>query len=660
MGRWKRKPGSKNKKPKIEERSEGLRSWPELTMENALFDLYYKVNIITEDEWEEFMNTMKRELPTTFRITGSRNHAFELRDQMVAEFFKDLQINTEEEDIQAPTPIPWYPNDLGWFYKVTRNKIKQSPEFSRFHKFLVTETDIGNISRQEAVSMIPPLLMNIQSNHYILDMCAAPGSKTTQLIEALHNTNNQSVLPEGVVIANDSDSKRSYMLVHQAKRLQSPCLIVTNHDASQFPKMVSPTQATESVLFDRILCDVPCTGDGTIRKNKPILAKWNPNQAIGLHRLQVRLLRRGCQLLKKRGRLVYSTCSLNPLENEAVVSYVLSEFKDQIHLVDVSKELFRLKRRPGLKTWKVMDKKGNFYDSYVQVEDSDLKKQLRESMFPLDNIEEYHIDRCLRIYPHLQDTGGFFVAVIEKTADDIPESDPSDDLVIEHQQPTEKEEPFVEEEITEEKKITFKEIRKATVRVVHQEPFSFLSENSPDIQDIIQHYEIQSFPFDQFLCRSEKAVNRSIYFISPGVKRILTTLNRDRLRVVSVGVHALTRNENKDPEYCSFRFHQEFLPFIIPFMSKQFILQISLKDLEVILSEEYPFFEQFSEQTSQKLKELGRGGGCVFEFDPKQQGGTKFQFPIILSIWRAKKSVNLLLPKTEKQSLLSRFRSCLT
>lgn len=68
-------------------------------------------------------------------------------------------------------------------------------------------------------------------------MCAAPGSKTAQLIESLHKTNGSGELPKGFVIANDVDNNRCYMLVHQAKRLNSPNILITNHDSSLFPNL---------------------------------------------------------------------------------------------------------------------------------------------------------------------------------------------------------------------------------------------------------------------------------------------------------------------------------------------------------------------------------------------------------------------------------------
>ena len=92
----------------------------------------------------------------------------------------------------------------------------------KLHTFLVSETETGYISRQEAVSMIPPLLLDVRSHHAVLDLCAAPGSKTAQLVELLHSdgkldTSSQSVVPSGVVVANDRDNDRCYMMIHQVR-----------------------------------------------------------------------------------------------------------------------------------------------------------------------------------------------------------------------------------------------------------------------------------------------------------------------------------------------------------------------------------------------------------------------------------------------------------
>ena len=259
----------------------------------------------------------------------------------------------EGESIQAPKPLPWYPNELGWYFDCSRKAFRKCATLKEFHQFLVTETELGNISRQEAVSMLPPMLLDVKPGHKVLDMCAAPGSKTAHLIEALHgeleeddqSSQGYPFPQESLVIANDVDSKRCHTLVHQTKRLQSPVLMVTNYDAASFPNLMyfdgglgdvnSLDDANRSIpfsslQFDRILCDVPCSGDGTMRKNILLWKRWNPMDAIGLHRLQINILNRACALLKVDGYLVYSTCSFNPVENEAVIATILRRYPGKI------------------------------------------------------------------------------------------------------------------------------------------------------------------------------------------------------------------------------------------------------------------------------------------------------------------------------------------
>jgi len=306
---------------------------------------------------------------------------------------------------------------------------------------------VGNISRQEAVSMIPPLVMDIQPHHIVLDMCAAPGSKTAQLIEAIHaneETRVQAAIqdesiddgsggrPAGLVIANDADYRRSHMLIHQTKRLNSPNLIVTNHDATMYPSLLVKNEdgRKEYLKFDRILADVPCSGDGTARKNYNVWRDWNPLGAIGLHLTQVRILVRGLQMLKVGGRIVYSTCSMNPIENEAVVAAAIDRCGglERVNILDCSDRLPELKRRPGVKGgWRVMDKDGSWFSSFEQVDKADMREarlsRIVPSMFPSEDGKSDEdesrvpLERCMRVYPHLQDTGGFFITVLEKRAE---------------------------------------------------------------------------------------------------------------------------------------------------------------------------------------------------------------------------------------------------
>ncbi|KAK7505251.1 hypothetical protein BaRGS_00003413 [Batillaria attramentaria] len=313
------------------------------------------------------------------------------------------------EHVKPPKCLSWYPDELAWQIDLSRKVVRSQEVLSRLHDFL------GNISRQEAVSMIPPLVLDVQPNSRVLDLCAAPGSKTAQLIEYLHKDEN--TIPEGFVVANDKDPKRCYLMVHQVKRLSSPCFMIVNQDASTFPRLrITPDEdKPEYLTFDRVLADVPCSGDGTMRKNIDIWRKWSPIMGVGMHSLQLKILKRGLELLEVGGRLVYSTCSMHPAEDEAVIAEMLRKCQGSVELVDISSYLPGLKTVAGLRSWKLMTKYGQWIESHDAVP-AQLKTQFLKSMFPPTDAEAetFNLHRCVRILPHHQDTGGFFIAALQK------------------------------------------------------------------------------------------------------------------------------------------------------------------------------------------------------------------------------------------------------
>ncbi|CAG8485723.1 12913_t:CDS:10 [Acaulospora morrowiae] len=553
----------------------------------------------------------------------------------------------------------WYPDELGWQHSAPRMIIKKEPEFQTFHRWLVSETEVGNISRQEAVSMIPPLLLDVKPDHWVLDMCAAPGSKTTQIIEAIHaNDAQDTVIPSGIVIANDADPRRSYTLVHQAKRLRSPCLLVTNHDAAQFPG-IYVKQGTDDVLrpiqFDRILVDVPCSGDGTLRKNYLVWKDWNIGRAIGIHYTQVKILLRGAQLVKDNGRIVYSTCSMNPLENEAVVAEVLRRCRGNLQLVDVSDQLPQLIRAPGLTTWKVMSKENVWVDSLEDINPK-YRKKYERSLWPPSNANDLNLEKCMRIYPHFQDTGGFFIAVLQKTGpitdissvndlqsfskedhnndeetvdasseldteiindDAIVDDDSSENFedresdVIESAHKKRSNSGSSEDELRKRTKTEelndIKDDRSPSQRRGGEEPFLFLEPDNQDIPIIREYYGLsEEFPIGQLLVRSTNEKNKTIYLVSEAVKRVLEASDSKRLKIINTGIRAFTRQEANEAIKCDFRFNAEGLSTIHPFISDKRVVEFELEDLRILLSEPTPLIERFCERIKEKLKNLGK------------------------------------------------------
>lgn len=388
-------------------------------------------------------------------ILTDYSHALAVQQRLRDFYIPEItSITYEDQYVDAPQPVDWYPDRLAWFMTTPKNVIRRFKPFASFQKFLVAETDVGNINRQEVVSMIPPLLIDIKPGMTVLDMCAAPGSKSAQLIEMIHAGEEERARevasrlekgqekPEGqefedngrstgLLVANDVDYKRAHMLVHQMKRLSSPNIIVTNHDATIYPSIKIPSLPSTDgkptpnryLKFDRILADVPCSGDGTARKNLEIWRTWTPSNGLGLHMTQVRILMRALQMLKVGGRVVYSTCSMNPVEDEAVVAAAIDRCggSKQIDIIETEGLLPGLKRYPGLKSWNIMDKVGRIWNDYDAVlkhkseVGEDGLGRLQDSMFPPK--EDLPLDRAIRVYPHQQDTGAFFICVLEKKSE---------------------------------------------------------------------------------------------------------------------------------------------------------------------------------------------------------------------------------------------------
>ena len=207
---------------------------------------------------------------------------------------------------------------------------------------------------------------------------------------------------------------------------------VTNHFGQDFPGLYNhKTGVLETCqVFDRVLCDVPCSGDGTLRKNPAIWKYWHVGDGLTLHPIQIAIAKRAAALLKVSGIMVYSTCTFNPIENEAVIAELLRISDGALELVDCSKELPGLIRQKGLTKWSVgwqrKSKKPlanatvpcpglQWFESTADVpRDMANSGRLLSSMFPPEKDAE-NLSRCMRLMPMDQDTGGFFVAVLRKT-----------------------------------------------------------------------------------------------------------------------------------------------------------------------------------------------------------------------------------------------------
>ncbi len=252
----------------------------------------------------------------------------------------------------ALTPVPWCPEGF-WIEKEGEE---------RFDIGNIPEHQLGYFYIQEAASMIPPVVLAPEPGDRVLDLCAAPGSKTTQLAQYLRN--------QGLLVANDVDWSRLKPLGLNLMRCGVTNTAVVLKANNRLPE----------AFFDKVLVDAPCSGTGTIRRSLKTMRMWSPGLVARMTKDQRRLIRLGYALLKPGGVMVYSTCSQEPEENEGVLSWFLEREPG------ASLETFSLGivRSPPVEEW---------------------------------GGKRFHpaIGNVLRIYPQDNDTEGFFVAKIRKS-----------------------------------------------------------------------------------------------------------------------------------------------------------------------------------------------------------------------------------------------------
>jgi 16S rRNA (cytosine967-C5)-methyltransferase len=214
-----------------------------------------------------------------------------------------------------------------------------------------TRTDAfrrGLFSIQDEASQIVPLLLDVQPNDSVLDLCAAPGGKTAPLVRAAGS--------DGLLVAADRHAHRIRSMRDQFKRLALARVRLIELDAAQ------PLPFRHQ--FNRILVDAPCSGTGTLARHPEIRWRLRPEQFAEFHGLQVALLKNALAQLAPGGRLVYSTCSMEPEENEEVVADALLHAPSirRVNAVKAAQELAP-HLAPGIEPGRMFDADGHFRTS---------------------------------------------------------------------------------------------------------------------------------------------------------------------------------------------------------------------------------------------------------------------------------------------------------
>ena len=306
----------------------------EIVFKHKFIDRYSKLT-----NWEEFKTSSLTFLRRSIRANTLKMKVEELKQR--------LHQNWTLEQ------IPWCKE--GFWIEHTKKERRDIGN--------LIEHSLGYFYTQEAASMIPPIVLEPNPNDIVLDIAASPGSKTTQIAQYMKN--------QGILIANDYTIERMKPLSINLQRCGATNAVITLMEGQWFKN--------SGIEFDKILVDAPCSGTGTIRKSLKTIGIWNPDMVRRLSITQKQLLETGFNLLKQDGVLVYSTCSLEPEENEGVVNFLL-----------------------------------NKYDNAKMEE---IKLEINKSTAILEFEEEKYneeIKKCLRIWPQDNDTEGFFVARVRK------------------------------------------------------------------------------------------------------------------------------------------------------------------------------------------------------------------------------------------------------
>lgn len=267
--------------------------------------------LYSEEDLEKVLHAFSIKPLPSFRVNALKAQASDIA----------LELETHGFELEK---VLWYPDAF-----ILKNKsVRELTETEEYKSGLIY---IQNLS-----SMIPALILNPQENDYVLDIAAAPGSKTTQIAALMHNT--------GDIVANDISPKRLYKLKDNLKQLGVTNVRVVGLRGESFWQRYPE-------LFDKVLVDVPCSMEGRIQiDDQKTYQDWSTKKIKQLAKLQKYILRSAVSATRVGGTIVYSSCTLSPEENEEVIEWVMSKTPEALQVQQI--EIPNLMLQPGLTRWK--------------------------------------------------------------------------------------------------------------------------------------------------------------------------------------------------------------------------------------------------------------------------------------------------------------------
>ena len=258
-------------------------------------------------EVDNILIGMNQDRYTTLRVNTLKYDIHSLMN-----YFKEKNIKFER--------VPWYKDAL-----IIKNaKEKDIQKLDIYEK--------GYIYLQSLSSMVPPIVLNPKPSESVLDVAAAPGSKTTQLAAIMDN--------KGKILANELDKIRFERLKYNIDS-QGATMVETINKRGEVLGTIYEEQ------FDKVLLDTPCSGEGRfIATSAATYRNWSEKTVKDLVKLQKKLIQSAAKALKPRGELVYSTCTINKHENEEIIEYAINELGLKLINIDLEiKDAIRIKEK---------------------------------------------------------------------------------------------------------------------------------------------------------------------------------------------------------------------------------------------------------------------------------------------------------------------------
>ncbi|KAG7386778.1 hypothetical protein PHYPSEUDO_015286 [Phytophthora pseudosyringae] len=588
-----------------EEKAEKI-VWRKFDRENRAFEHFYERCLgLDKDEFARFLACLKQPLPVHLRVNGNYTSLSEI-------VTGSLELDFDLSEVTVPTPVgggemhvqfgpeSWAPEKRLWKLSVDSKVFRKVEGLRSLSTYVRGQGSLGTLLRQDPAATVLPAFLDIRPGQRVLDLCGGGEHRAPIVEEYLCPASPASAGIEtsssatSLLVVNERDATAAASAVRNVTRTLPLAreLVVTAHKPEEFP---APEAA--DALFDRVICCAPCSGDGLVRKLPEKWRTWSPEQALGHHPSQLGLAEHAVSLLRVGGALLYSTRSLNPIEDEAVVAELLRRSKGALELVKTDDILEGLERSHGLTQWDVLDL-ASWDDA-----PADQRHRLRPSMWPPTSEErdEMRLERCVRVLPHQNNTHGLFLAVIRKVcaAENVavaagpaplPKAKTKASTAPKNKKQAKSEKPFGSFTIIDQKYLS-------SIR-----SFFALRSNSA------------------FLERAGMArQKRAVHVVTPAVAELVTSQLRGRLSIYHAGVFAL--RPGTGIEAVADEFTDDGARALLPEMNAR-VLNLPQDEFTSFLESREMWLKNAGEHAREQLAEMTEGSLAVAldDMEPAQTG----------------------------------------